>query len=662
MRGVLTAVALTLALLLGAGAAQADTTAPELLGGTIRGATVKLYFSEPMKTSVTLTLSGFTVTASSTTVGNVSNPTFDTTETNILTLTLDTATNKTETADIDIDTTAGLEDAAGNGLAAVEDFSLTNINTDHTPTNPALIGGGQTVNGATLTLTYDQKLLPRFPPTSDFSVTVSPTPSPAVTVSSLAINPDTPEAGKSTVVLTLSAAVLSTDTVTVTSYATATDPPNLQNEWGVWATTFTNQTLINNTSAHTARITGGNAITEGEDATFTVTVSPTPTDNVTVDLTIAQTGGDFVAASNLGTQSVTVGTGGTATYRVTTVDDPTDEPDGTVTAEVIAGTGYTRHASQHTASVSVNDNDATSCSATDTAVSWATGVKTDLAQDCTTLLGLKDTLRGIAPLNWSRTTQMNQWDGLTAPGSIAGTQPRVRVLRLRKKQLSGTIPPALGDLAGLTSLYLDDNRLSGTIPAELGDLTNLQVLRLQENELRGEIPAGIDTTGGANTPTGLARLTNLTSLQLYNNQLGGPIPAALGRLTNLQVLRLHDNQLSDAIPPALGNLANLRWLFLENNQPQRADPCRDGCGWYEQSDRLGQTHRPDTSLSQQQPTQRRDPPGLGQPDQPDKPRSPQQPTQRRDPPGLGQPDQPDKPQSPQQPTRRGDPPGLGQLG
>ena len=67
------ALAGALALLLGAGAQaqSADTTAPTLVGGTVRGSTVRLYFSVPMNTTTTPTVAGFTLT-SSTSLGTIS--------------------------------------------------------------------------------------------------------------------------------------------------------------------------------------------------------------------------------------------------------------------------------------------------------------------------------------------------------------------------------------------------------------------------------------------------------------------------------------------------------------------------------------------------------------------------------------------------------------
>ena len=106
------------------------------------------------------------------------------------------------------------------------------------------------------------------------------------------------------------------------------------------------------------RIAGGAAVTEGGSAAFTVSASPAPAAALTVNLTISQTG-SFVAAGGTGSKTVTVPTSGSASYSVATVDDSTDEANGTVTATLWTGSGYTLHttASQRSASVTVRDND-----------------------------------------------------------------------------------------------------------------------------------------------------------------------------------------------------------------------------------------------------------------------------------------------------------------
>ena len=129
----------------------------------------------------------------------------------------------------------------------------------------------------------------------------------------------------------------------------------------------------------------------------------------------------------------------------------------------------------------------------------------------------------------------------------------VTQLDLFFNQLSGPIPPELGNLANLQSLDLVYNRLSGPIPPELGRLGNLQHLYLYNNELSGPIPPE------------LGNLADLENLSLADNQLSGQIPPELGRLGNLDALYLHDNGLSGSIPPELGNLGSVFVIAFDRN-------------------------------------------------------------------------------------------------
>ncbi len=82
--------------------------------------------------------------------------------------------------------------------------------------------------------------------------------------------------------------------------------------------------------------TGG---TEGTDATFTITASAPVAADLDVGVDIASAG-DWGATA--GTQTVTIPQGATeATLTVATVDDSADEPDGSITVTLVAGSGYT---------------------------------------------------------------------------------------------------------------------------------------------------------------------------------------------------------------------------------------------------------------------------------------------------------------------------------
>ena len=151
--------------------------------------------------------------------------------------------------------------------------------------------------------------------------------------------------------------------------------------------------------------------------------------------------------------------------------------------------------------------------------------------------------------NWLSDKPLSQWHGVTTDAN-----GRVIRLDLDSNQLSGALPPSLGNLTNLQDLWLFDNQLSGALPSSLGNLTNLRLLWLSSNAFSGSLPSW------------LGNLTNLVMLQLSDNQLSGALPPSLGNLTNLQDLRLGANQFSGVLPSSLGNLTNLQRLYLGANQ------------------------------------------------------------------------------------------------
>ena len=156
--------------------------------------------------------------------------------------------------------------------------------------------------------------------------------------------------------------------------------------------------------------------------------------------------------------------------------------------------------------------------------------------------------------NWLTDAPLGDWNGVRTDDF-----GRVVYLALALNNLSGPIPPELGNLSNLKLLNLWANDLSGAIPPELGNLSNLESLFLGRNRfVRGNNLSGT-------IPPELGGLSNLKRLSLASNDLSGPIPPELGGLPNLKSLSLANNDLSGTIPPGLGGLSNLDSLSLANN-------------------------------------------------------------------------------------------------
>ena len=102
---------------------------------------------------------------------------------------------------------------------------------------------------------------------------------------------------------------------------------------------------------------GASPINEGEMARFRLTATPRPAAPIIVNVAIDDRG-EFVSSGQPSPRMVTIGEDGTADFSVATQDDDMDEPNGSITATVTAGTGYTVSDNTAEAEVTVRDNDA----------------------------------------------------------------------------------------------------------------------------------------------------------------------------------------------------------------------------------------------------------------------------------------------------------------
>ncbi|KAG8058139.1 hypothetical protein GUJ93_ZPchr0002g24930 [Zizania palustris] len=87
-----------------------------------------------------------------------------------------------------------------------------------------------------------------------------------------------------------------------------------------------------------------------------------------------------------------------------------------------------------------------------------------------------------------------------------------KVLNLGNNELTGLIPPEIGQLKALLSLNLSFNKLSGDIPQSICNLTDLLILDLSSNNLTGTIPASLNN------------LNFLSKFNISYNDLEGPVP------------------------------------------------------------------------------------------------------------------------------------------
>ena len=108
-------------------------------------------------------------------------------------------------------------------------------------------------------------------------------------------------------------------------------------------------------------VAGTSPVTEGTPAVFTLSRTGSPIAALTVNVTVSETGGDMVAASNEGARTVTfLANSATATLSVATASDSVDEANSVVTATISADTGSPASYSVGTpasAMVTVEDND-----------------------------------------------------------------------------------------------------------------------------------------------------------------------------------------------------------------------------------------------------------------------------------------------------------------
>lgn len=182
----------------------------------------------------------------------------------------------------------------------------------------------------------------------------------------------------------------------------------------------------------------------------------------------------------------------------------------------------------------------------------------DLSKNLTYLILSENNISGIVPPSVGNLPNLiklslgnNSFSGEI--GEWIGNLNNLQVLSLGDNNLVGPIPPSIGNITHLTELGLNRNNFEGSIPPSLGYLSQLAKLDISYNKLQGNIPQEI------------GNLQNLNQLYLSANNITGVIPDTLGRCQHLAAIQMDQNVLTGGIPVTLGNILSLNWLNLSHN-------------------------------------------------------------------------------------------------
>jgi hypothetical protein len=159
-----------------------------------------------------------------------------------------------------------------------------------------------------------------------------------------------------------------------------------------------------------------------------------------------------------------------------------------------------------------------------------------------------------------------------------------------KNNISGQLPPEIGNLVWLKSLDIANNNITGILPAELGNLVNLEAISLSDNNINGPLPSS------------LANLVKLRTIYFSNNPLNCPFPNEIifhwVKLYNFQVsfdgltgeinlnfelfpdlyiFQVYENQLIGEIPQSINKIKNLYSLDFRKNNLTGTLPTLDSC-------------------------------------------------------------------------------------
>jgi Leucine-rich repeat (LRR) protein len=122
------------------------------------------------------------------------------------------------------------------------------------------------------------------------------------------------------------------------------------------------------------------------------------------------------------------------------------------------------------------------------------------------------------------------------------------------RNLTGQLPPNIGNLTQLKYLFFGKSGLSGAFPNSFWNLPNVSEIDLDDLNLNIPFPAQI---------TNFRKLRGLTAC---NARLSGSLPTNFVVLDSLHFLNICDNQITGAIPASFTNLRKLQVFQISNNR------------------------------------------------------------------------------------------------
>jgi hypothetical protein len=185
--------------------------------------------------------------------------------------------------------------------------------------------------------------------------------------------------------------------------------------------------------------------------------------------------------------------------------------------------------------------------------------------------------------NWSKCPQLGAL--IIAGNNITGGIPpeignsiQLQLLDISSNQLVGMLPKEFQKLTSLSKLMLNGNQISGAIPPELGSLTNPEYLDLSSNRFDKSIPSNMESLlklhylnlsnnkFSHNIPVQMCDLAHLSQLDLSHNLLEGEIPSHIDNLQSLEMLNVSHNNLSGSIPIVFEEMRGLSFVDISYNK------------------------------------------------------------------------------------------------